>query len=281
MNICVIMDNPETPRHPVIGVALQQLSAAHAVRLLDVRALSAAEAIGREEVHDLADLYLLKSHAPQALDVAHHLEQRGALVVNSWVSTLCCQDRVLMTHRMHEANLPWPRTWSFATLDSLAARPELLETLSFPLVIKSRYSYRGDVVAKVHDMEQVQVLAAQWGQEPVVAQGFAPGDGWDTKLWVIDRQIFAARRRSPLHAHASNGDDPLAAGNLPAEWTRIALAVGRAFNLHLYGIDLLMTAWGPLIVDVNSFPGFRGVPHADRALVSLVERLGRERKVTA
>ncbi len=25
MNICLIMDNPETPRHPVIGVALHKL----------------------------------------------------------------------------------------------------------------------------------------------------------------------------------------------------------------------------------------------------------------
>jgi hypothetical protein len=32
-----------------------------------------------------------------------------------------------------------------------------------------------------------------------------------------------------------------------------------------------------MIVDVNSFPGFRGVPGTDDALVALVEKLGRER----
>jgi hypothetical protein len=35
MNICLIMDNPETPRHPVIGVALHKLSATHTVRLTE------------------------------------------------------------------------------------------------------------------------------------------------------------------------------------------------------------------------------------------------------
>jgi hypothetical protein len=37
-----------------------------------------------------------------------------------------------------------------------------------------------------------------------------------------------------------------------------------------------MTEKGPMIVDVNSFPGFRGVPGADTALEELVERIGRE-----
>ena len=73
MNICLIMDNPETPRHPVIGVALHKLSATHTVRLLDVHTLTSTQAIAQEEMHPQANLYLLKSHAPQALDVAYHL----------------------------------------------------------------------------------------------------------------------------------------------------------------------------------------------------------------
>ncbi|MDQ2903983.1 MAG: alpha-L-glutamate ligase [Ktedonobacteraceae bacterium] len=281
MDICLIMDNPETPNHPVIAVALQRLSATHSVRLLDVRSLSSAEAIAEEEKHAQADLYLLKSHAPQALDVAHTLEQRGALVVNSWAASMACQDRVRMAERMHEAGLPWPRTWSFSTLESLLGTHELLATLPFPLIIKSYYSHRDDLVDKVRTLAELQALAPQWSQEPVVLQEFVPGDGWDIKLWVIDQQIFAARRRTPLETNASKEDFPLAPTELPAEWVRITREVGRAFDLRLYGIDLLETARGPMIIDVNSFPGFRGVPGADTALVNLVEHLNTERQATA
>ena len=105
----------------------------------------------------------------------------------------------------------------------------------------------------------------------------AAGDGWDIKLWVIDEQIFAARRRTPLEAGAPKEDFPISEQELPDEWRRITLEIGRAFNLRLYGVDLLITEQGPMIVDVNSFPGFRGVPGADSALVSLVERMMRER----
>ena len=49
MNICFITDNPETTRHPVIGMLFQHLSERHNVRLLDVHALTGEEAIANEE----------------------------------------------------------------------------------------------------------------------------------------------------------------------------------------------------------------------------------------
>ena len=281
MNICLIMDNPETPRHPVIAIALQKLSATHTVRLLDVRTLTGEQAIVQEGTQPLADLYLLKSHAPQALELARYLEQQNAHVVNSWAASVACQDRVLMAQRMEEAHLPWPHTWSFSSLEELLGQHEFLSTLSFPIIIKSYYSHRGDLVDKVDSLEALQALAPQWSKEAVVLQEFAAGDGWDIKFWVIGEQIFAARRRTALEPDAPKTDIPLANDDLPEEWIRIMQEIGRAFNLRLYGVDLLMTERGPMIVDINSFPGFRGVPGADDALVALVEELGRERQAAA
>ena len=278
MDICLIMDNPETPHHPVIGVALQKLRATYTVRLLDVRTFTDAEAIAEEEQYPLADLYLLKSHAPQALAVAQHLEQKNALVINSWAASVACQDRVLMAQRMHEAHLPWPVTRSFSTLGNLLEDREMLLSLPFPQIIKSYFSHRGDLVGKVDNIEQLEALAPEWSQEPIVLQEFAAGDGWDIKMWVIDQQIFAARRRTPLEPNASKEDFPISPEELPADWAHIAKEIGRVFNMRLYGIDLLLTEHGPIIVDVNGFPGFRGVPGADDALVALVEHIAVERK---
>jgi ribosomal protein S6--L-glutamate ligase len=281
MQICLIMDNPETPQHPVIAPALAELSANHAVRLLDVRPLTGAEAIAAESRYPRADLYLLKSHAPQALELAHFLEQQGAQVVNSWASSVACQDRVLMARRMKEANLPWPHTDSFESLSALVAGESFLAGMSFPVILKSYFSHRGDLVAFVRNKEQLQELAKQWGQEPVVLQEYAASDGWDIKMWVIDLHIFAARRRTPLEPDAPKEDFVIPPDELPAEWARIALEIGRVFNMRLYGVDLLVTEKDPIIVDVNGFPGFRGVPGADRALVNLVEKLLQEGTVKA
>ncbi|HLI08551.1 MAG TPA: phosphotransferase [Ktedonobacteraceae bacterium] len=272
MHICLIIDNPETPHHPILSSVVQQLSAAHTVRILDVRGRTSVETLAEEAQHIQADLYLLKSHAPQALDVAQTLEQRGALVVNSRAATLACQDRVLLSQRMEKAGLPWPSSQTFPSLARLLEPYDLLAALPFPLIVKSRYSRRGDLVAKVDNGEQLRAFAPQWSEEPIVLQQFMAGDGWDIKMWVIDGRIFAARRRTPL-AGEGKKDCPIAPGELPTTWTHIAREIGRAFQLRLYGVDLLVTATGPVIVDVNSFPGFRGVPGAAEALVQLVERI--------
>jgi ribosomal protein S6--L-glutamate ligase len=276
MQICMLIDNPETRDHPVIALMLQKLSAIHCVRLLDVRQLTSSEALAEEQRHSPADLYLLKSHAQQAIDVAHALEQHGALVINSWPSTLACQDRMRQSQLMEEERLPWPHTYYFASLAQLLEQHDLLTTLPFPLIVKSRYSYRGDLVAKVATVEQLTAYAPQWSQEPVILQQFMAGDGWDIKFWVIDQRVFAARRRSALTA-AGKKDYPLPSDTLPDEWVQIVRAIGRAFNLQLYGVDLLISNQGPVIVDVNSFPGFRGVSGAADALVEMVERLGHAR----
>ncbi len=273
MNICLIVDNPETPYHPVIGVVCQKLGEKHDIRLLDVRTLTGEQAIAQEQTYLQANLYLLKSHARQALEVAHFLEQRGSLVVNSWASSLTCYDRVLLSQQMDEARLPWPHTEYFPSLENLLAQSNLLSRLAFPLIVKSHYSHRGDLVSKICSVEELQSLAPQWRKEPVVIQKFVAGDGWDIKLWVIDQQIFAARRRTPLIAGASKEDIPLQLEELPEDWIGMALAIGSIFGLRLYGIDLLVSETGPVIVDVNSFPGFRGVPEASDAIVELIERL--------
>ena len=277
MNICLILDNPETPHHPVIGKVLQTLSTTYTVRLLDVNTLSGAQAIAQEEMHPRADFYLLKSHAPQALEVAKYLEQCGARVVNGWAATAACQDRILMTGYMNKAGLLWPHTWGFSSLKDLLEQDDLLAALSFPLIIKSRYSHRYDLVDKLHNVDELQALAPQWAQEPVILQEFVANDGWDSKLWVIDQQIFAARRRTPLERNAAKKDFSLTAEELLGDWVWIALEIGRVFNMRLYGLDLLLTGQGPVIVDVNSFPGFRGVHGADSAIVALVEQSVRER----
>jgi len=281
MDICLIADNPDTFSHPVLGTVIQQLRATHTVRLLDVYRLTGDEAIAREAAHPVADIYLLKSHTSQALHVAHHLEQQGALLINNWASSLACRDRMRMIQLLSEARLPCPQTWSFPSWDNGRGRDGVMSTLRFPLMVKSRYSCRGDLVGKVHTVEEFEALVARWNDEPFVLQQIVPGDGWDIKVWVIDRQIFAARRRTSLEAQAPEDDFPISAEQLPAEWRSMTREIGRVFHLRLYGADFMMTEHGPVVVDVNSFPGFRGVAGADSALISLVERLAEERPVTA
>ncbi len=68
---------------------------------------------------------------------------------------------------------------------------------------------------------------------------------------------------SPLHhCHVTTGI-PFAPD---AELTTLAQRVGEVVGLELYGVDVLLGEAGPVVVDVNPFPGFRGVADAPRLI---------------
>ncbi|MFE6053498.1 RimK family alpha-L-glutamate ligase [Kitasatospora sp. NPDC056446] len=216
-------------------------------------------------VGELADVYLLKTHNSQALDLAGELERRGVPVVNSAATTRLCQDRVRMADLARAAGLPFAETVDAGPLGGLADP-------AYPFVVKSRHSRRHDLVARVDGPERLRALAERWSEEPVVTQPFVPGTGWDQKLWVVDGQVFAARRRSEL-ATVSGESGRAEDWEPPAARAALALRVGEVFGLDVYGVDLLDGPAEPVIVDVNAFPGIRGRHGAPEALAALALRV--------
>ncbi|MGW1837025.1 ATP-grasp domain-containing protein [Streptomyces sp. BBFR2] len=219
-----------------------------------------------------ADVYLLKAHTPRALALGARLAAAGATVINSVAATALCQDRTEMAALARAAGLPFAATRTLDRLGPLAAAGEP----PAPLVVKSRRSRRGDLVARADTAADLRALAAKWPDEPVVVQEFTPNAGWDHKLWVIDGHLFAAVRRSELSPGGRSVTTTLALSELPDGWAALAHRVGEVFALDVYGVDLLDAGDGtPLIVDINAFPGVRGQAGAPEALAGLVLRAGR------
>lgn len=220
-----------------------------------------------------AEVYLLKGHSADALRLAGVAESAGAQVVNSATATRFCQDRVRMAERARDRGLPFPHSYSFARLSGLLAYLENAAALRFPLVVKSRLSSRGDLVARVGGLTELRVLAEQWAREPVVVQKVVPSDGWDHKVWVVGSEIFVGLRRTPLEHAATRATLRLDPADLPPEWLDLVRDVGKLYDLQVYGVDIVATARGPMIVDVNAFPGCRGVRGAPETLAALVDGL--------
>ncbi|WP_330181466.1 hypothetical protein OHB26_34635 [Nocardia sp. NBC_01503] len=209
---------------------------------------------------DPADIYLLKARTPGALALARALENAGVPVLNSAAATEFCQDRAFMAERAVQAGFPFAHT-------GVLPDPGHLDDFDHPLVIKSRHSRRGDLVTRVADPAELAAVQRLWPEEPIVVQDFTPGTGWDHKLWVIGDQVFAALRQSEF---APEPRLPDRHSSIPHPWADLALAVGEAFELEVYGVDMLEVAGSPVIIDVNAFPGMRGRSGAPRALAERV-----------
>jgi glutathione synthase/RimK-type ligase-like ATP-grasp enzyme len=50
----------------------------------------------------------------------------------------------------------------------------------------------------------------------------------------------------------------------------ICLRCGELFDLELYGVDLIETEESPFVIEINCFPGYKGVPEADRLLAEYI-----------
>jgi glutathione synthase/RimK-type ligase-like ATP-grasp enzyme len=270
MKVCLLTDKPD---HPVLAAATRLLEGRHVVEVIDPERSSAYRI---EPGRELADVYLLKAHSARALALAGNLEDLGARVVNERAATAACQDRVRMARRARTAGLPFPRTQTFGRLSGLVAYGVGGGVLNFPLIVKSRLSRRGDLVTRVEDLDHLRALAVYWGREPVVVQEFVANDRWDHKLWVIGSEVFAGLRRTPLDGVTPEAATALVTADLASGWLELARRAGEVFGLAVYGIDILATARGPVIVDVNAFPGCRNMPGAPEALAALVERFGSE-----
>ena len=60
------------------------------------------------------------------------------------------------------------------------------------------------------------------------------------------------------------------------EMREIALGCGRAFGVGLYGVDLITSGGKAYVVDINTFPGFKGAPNAAELLAEYI--MGEEAK---
>lgn len=99
---------------------------------------------------------------------------------------------------------------------------------------------------------------------PYVVESFVPNDGLDRKLYVAGDAVFGLLKPSTLLVEHGGPAVPFAVDDVLGE---VALRAAEAVGLHLCGIDVLLADRGPVVVDVNPFPGFRGIPGAPAAVV--------------
>lgn len=211
------------------------------------------------------DLYLLKSGTESALSLAGVLHAAGAKIINPYLTVVAMRDKIISTKMLQSADVPLPETW-------FASRPEQLAGLlkEGRIVVKPFWAAsqgRGVQVIATEDE-----LSTVTGEDGVIfAQRYYQPDGRDHKLYVIGDRVFGVRRVWPPKTLEDKLGEPF---EVPDEMREIALGCGRAFGVGLYGVDLITSGGKPFVVDINTFPGFKGVPNAAELLAAFIEEAG-------
>jgi ribosomal protein S6--L-glutamate ligase len=205
------------------------------------------------------DLYVLKSHTQLSLSVAGVLAEQGVRMLNPYASCVTTQNKIVASQRLRRAGVPIPPGWVTGELQRLKA-----VVSQRPLIVKPYQGHRGAGVSLAREPSALDAIPDP--EVPMLAQEWVAGPGEDLKVYVVGEAVCAVRK--PFSA------DSFARAGVPCavdpEVRDIALRCGRAFGLGLYGLDLIEGPDGPVVVDLNYFPGYKGVPGAGALIAEYV-----------
>jgi ribosomal protein S6--L-glutamate ligase len=203
------------------------------------------------------DAYVLKtvSDGP-GLSILEAAEAAGIPTINHSRAIRLVRDKAIATTRAIAHHIPIPHTY-------FVAHPGLLSQVpaqDYPLVVKPTNGSSCRSIYKVNrpeDLTGIDTTTA--GGSFFLAQHYVENSGYDVKLYVVGTQVFAVAKRSPLHPEVEVDKHLIP---ISLEWRELALKVGNIFGLDIYGLDIVETGNGSVVVDINDFPSFGRVPDA-------------------
>ncbi|GAB3280917.1 30S ribosomal protein S6--L-glutamate ligase [Parahaliea aestuarii] len=152
---------------------------------------------------------------------------------------------------------------------SARATDHLIESVGgAPLILKLTNSTHGNGVLLAETKKAAEALINAFrgiGSDFLVQEFIKEAGGSDIRCFVVGEKVIAAMQRK-----ASKGEyrSNLHRGGtaevikLQPEERRLAIRAAKVMGLDLAGVDILRSAHGPLVIEVNSSPGLEGIETA-------------------
>lgn len=200
------------------------------------------------------------------LAVVRQFEMMGVYCLNESQAIARSRDKLRCLQVLSRHDIGVPPTVFTRTPEHVRRCIEMAE--GPPVVVKLLQGTQGiGVVLAETERGASSVIEAFHGlDENILIQKFIQeAKGADIRAFVVGGRVVAAMKRqgavgefrSNLHRGGS------AAGfKLPAEYRKTALAAARALGLRAAGVDLIESAEGPMVMEVNSSPGLEGITKA-------------------
>jgi ribosomal protein S6--L-glutamate ligase len=266
MRICFLMEPPRSPSSVTFQI-IEGLKSSGA----DVEIVT--ERTGLVDLQNFKfdyDLYLFKSHSPLAESLAAAAHYRGCALLNEYPATMKVRDKVLTCTMLLQAGIPTPRTFLTDNIETL--RPIVRE---IPIIVKPYRGRRGqgiEVCLTEADFDRLLEKRSMdappadddggedgtaLGERLVFAQEYEEHEPYDYKAYAVGEYVHTIKRIFPAKTREEKDGHPV--GNDP-ELESLVRRCGELFGLQLYGVDLVKTPKGYSVIEVNCFPGFKGVP---------------------
>jgi ribosomal protein S6--L-glutamate ligase len=240
----------------------------HCVTLIDPQATAFAM---DDDWLDGLDLIVVRGRSLLLFGMLAWAEARGMRTINCRTAIAAVHNKAEMSIALTAARVPTPRTF-FGPLRHLASR---VPKACYPLILKPVFGDNCQGLRLVHNPDELTMLESP--DLVVLAQNFVPSNGYDLKLYGIGDAIWAVRKPSPFKKsgkRSSNNGHDSQAELLPVTpaLRELGHRCRELFGLELYGVDCIQTSAGPVVIEVNEFPNYTGVPDADQRLADYLQQ---------
>lgn len=193
------------------------------------------------------------------LDMLYKLERHGFYVINPAEAIEHCADKYDILAILEDKNIPVPRT--IAT-ESVNEGLKAFADLGSDVILKPIFGSRGIGATRIVDSEIAATIfkAITFHHGVIYIQEFVPHGYSDIRAFVVNNHVIAAMRRvaQSWKTNYSQGAKPSPIELTPA-LEELAVKASTSVGCKIAGVDILEGPKGPVIVDVNSQPGWKGL----------------------
>ena len=193
-------------------------------------------------------------------------ESLGVFCLNNSDSIIQSRDKLFSLQLLLKQGVQIPTTgFASSPLDT----NDLIEMVGgSPLIVKLLEGTQGKgvVLAETKKAAESVINAFKSLNANILVQEFIKeADGKDLRCFVIDGKVVAAMQRTAppgefrANVHLGGTTSIIRA---TAEERKLAIKATKAMGLRVAGVDIIRSASGPLVLEVNSSPGLEGIEAA-------------------
>ncbi len=193
------------------------------------------------------------------MDLLHRLERLGMLVINPPLSIERSVDKYHALALLEEQGLPIPRT---AVTESHEEALKCFHELGGDVVVKPLFGSRGVGSTRISDPDVAARIfrTISFYHGVLYLQEFISHGVSDIRAFVVGDRVIASMNRigKTWKTNVSLGAKPVST-DLAEEVENIAVKAAEVIGCMVTGVDILEGPEGPVVIELNSQPGWRGL----------------------
>lgn len=198
-----------------------------------------------------------------SIALIEQMEMAGIPLFNNYNSILKAKNKIKTVQILDHYGIPIPKTVVLQRPEDSAQAAKMVG--GFPVIVKNPFGSFGNGVTIIESMRALNSFLI-WDKSLYLLQEYVKySKGKDIRVFVVNGKVVGSMMRSAkkgeFRSNIELGGIGTAVETTPEE-NAIAVRAIQALDLNYGGVDVMRSKTGPVVLEVNSNPGFKALEKA-------------------